>query len=131
VLFAGDAAGHTPDNLGAVIPASPAPYNPVQAAESLNRMEALAPSVLCIGHFGFHSGAAKWLRDFRRQVLLWERLASEGVEEGRTLKDMCLRVLDSDSEARKLVSKDPEAKGHVYSSLAGFVSYARWVKARK
>ena len=131
VLFAGDAAGHTPDNRGAVIPASPAPYNPVQATESLNRMEALAPSVLCISHFGFHGGAVKWLRDFKRQVLLWERLASEGVEKGKTLTETYLTVLDADSEARKLVSKDPEAKGHVYSSLAGFMSYARWVKSRK
>jgi len=131
VLFAGDAAGHTPDNLGAVIPASPPPYNPVQATESLNRMEALDPRVLCISHFGFHGGAVKWLRDFKRQVLLWERLASEGVKKSRTLTETYLTVLDADSEARKLVSVDPEAEGHVYSSLAGFVSYANWVKARK
>ncbi|MCK4400632.1 hypothetical protein KAV46_06560, partial [Candidatus Bathyarchaeota archaeon] len=131
LLFAGDAAGHTPDNLGVVIPASPPPYNPVQATESLSRMEALAPSVLCISHFGFHGGAVKWLSDFRRQVLLWERLASEGVKEGRTLTETYLTVLDGDPFAKKLVSKNPEAKGHVYSSLAGFMSYAKWVKARK
>jgi len=131
VLFAGDAAGHTPDNLGAVIPASPAPYNPVQAAESLKKMETHDPKVICIGHFGFHSGAAEWLRGFREQVLLWERIASTGVEEGSTLTDMYLRVLDSDREAQKLVSADPDAKGHIYRSLAGFVSYARWVKSRR
>lgn len=131
VLFAGDAAGHIPDNLGAVIPASPAPYNPVQAIESLERMEELNPRVLCIGHFGFHGGAANWLRRFREQVLLWERIASTGVDEGMSLTDMYHRVLDSDGEAQKLVSKDPEAKRHIYSSLAGFVSYAKWVKTRK
>ena len=82
----------------------------MQATESLNRMEALGPSVICIGHFGFHSGAAEWLRSFREQVLLWERIASMGVEEGRTLTDMYLRVLDSDTEAQRLVSTDPQAK---------------------
>jgi glyoxylase-like metal-dependent hydrolase (beta-lactamase superfamily II) len=131
VLFAGDAAGHTPDNLGAVIPASPAPYNPVQATESLNRMEALAPSVLCISHFGFHGGAVKWLRDFKRQVQLWERLASECVEEGKTLTETYLTVFGADPEAQKLVSEDPKAESHIYSGLAGFVSYAKWVKTRK
>ena len=131
VLFVGDAAGHTPDNLGAVIPASPAPYNPVQATESLRRMEALDPKTLCIGHFGFHGGAAEWLRGFREQVQLWERIASKGVNEGSSLTDMYLRVLDSDGEAQKLVSKDPEAKRHVYRSLAGFVSYTKWVKTKK
>jgi glyoxylase-like metal-dependent hydrolase (beta-lactamase superfamily II) len=131
VLFAGDAAGHTPDNLGAVIPASPAPYNPVQATESVERMETLDPKTLCIGHFGFHGGAAKWLRGFREQVQLWERIASKGVEEGSTLTDMYLRVLDSDKEAQKLVSADPQAKGHIYSSLVGFVSYVRWLKTKK
>jgi len=131
VLFAGDAAGHTPDNLGAVIPASPAPYNPVQAADSLRRMEALDPETLCIGHFGFHGGADRWLRGFRKQVELWERIAIKGVGEGRSLTEMYLRVMDSDWEAQKLVSRDPEAERHVYRSLAGFVSYAKWVKTRK
>jgi glyoxylase-like metal-dependent hydrolase (beta-lactamase superfamily II) len=131
VLFAGDAAGHTPDNLGPVIPASPAPYNPVQAADSLRRMEALDPETLCIGHFGFHGGATRWLRGFREQVQLWERIAIKGVKEGRSLTEMYLRVLESDGEAQKLVSRDPETERHVYSSLAGFVSYARWVKTRK
>lgn len=131
VLFAGDAAGHTPDNLGAVIPASPAPYNPVQATESLKRLEALDPKTICIGHFGFHGGAAKWLRGFKGQVQLWEKIASTGVEEGSSLTDMYLRVLDSDGEAQKLVSKHPDAKRHIYSGLAGFVSYAKWVKSRK
>ena len=131
VLFAGDAAGHTPDNLGVVIPASPPPYNPVQATESLNRMEALDPRVLCISHFGFHDDAVKWLKDFKRQVMLWERLASEGGEYSRTLTETYLTVLDADSSVRKLVSTNPEAEGRVYSSLAGFVSYARWAKSRK
>jgi glyoxylase-like metal-dependent hydrolase (beta-lactamase superfamily II) len=130
VLFAGDAAGHTPDNLGAVIPASPAPYNPVQATESLKRLIDLDPETICIGHFGFHEGAARWLRSFREQVQLWEGIASKGVEEGMSLTDMYLRLLDSDGEAQKLVSRDPEAERHIYSSLAGFVSYAKWVKTR-
>jgi glyoxylase-like metal-dependent hydrolase (beta-lactamase superfamily II) len=131
VLFAGDAVGHTPDNLGVVIPASPPPYNPMQATESLNKMEALDPSVLCIGHFGFHGGAVKWLKDFKRQVMLWKRLASEGVEEGRTLTETYLTVLHADPSVRRLVSTDPKAEDHVYSSLAGFMSYARWAKSRK
>ncbi len=130
VLFAGDSAGHTPDNVGAVIPASPAPYNPVQAIESLSRMEALSPRVLCIGHFGFHGGAAKWLRNFKEQVLLWERIAYEGVEEGRTLTEVFQKVLDADPEAQTLISANPESKGRIYSSLAGFVSYVKWVKTR-
>ena len=114
-----------------MIPASPAPYNPVQAAESLKKLEALSPETICIGHFGFHGDAARWLRGFREQVELWARIASEGVDEGMNLTDMYNMVLDSDGEAQKLVSKNPEAKRHIYSSLAGFASYARWVKTRK
>jgi len=63
--------------------------------------------------------------------MLWERLASEGVEESRTLTETYLTVLDADPSVRKLVSTDPKAEGHVYSSLSGFVSYARWAKSRK
>jgi hypothetical protein len=91
-------------------------------------MEALDPETLCIGHFGFHGGAANWLRGFREQVQLWGRIAIKGVEEGRSLTEMYLMVLESDREAQKLVSRDPEAERHVYSSLAGFVSYAKWVR---
>ena len=60
-----------------------------------------------------------------------EALDRLGVEEGRSLTETYLTVLDGDPFARKLVSKAPETKGHVYSSLAGFMSYARWIKSRK
>jgi glyoxylase-like metal-dependent hydrolase (beta-lactamase superfamily II) len=131
LLFAGDAAGYLPDNLGAVIPASPPPYNPVQATESLIRMESLAPKTLCVSHFGFYDGAVEWLRDFKRQVLLWERVVSKGFDLGRTLTEIYQAILDEDLEAQKLVSLDPKAESHIYSSLAGFMSYTNWINAKK
>ena len=131
LLFAGDAAGHIPDNLGAVIPASPPPYNPVHATESLIRMESLAPKVLCVSHFGFYDGAVEWLRDFKKQVMLWERVVSKGFDLGRTLTEIYQAILDEDLEAQKLVSLDPKAESHIYSSLAGFMSYTKWINAKK
>ncbi|MBN2334239.1 MBL fold metallo-hydrolase [Candidatus Bathyarchaeota archaeon] len=126
VLFVGDTAGHTPENLGAVIPASPPPFNSAQTVESLNRLEALSPRTLCISHFGFHQNATQRLKGFRAQVMLWERLAAKGVEEGKRLPEIYHMVLEEDPEVQVLVSAKPDAERHVYSSLAGFVSYARW-----
>ncbi|MFH2110126.1 MAG: MBL fold metallo-hydrolase [Candidatus Bathyarchaeota archaeon] len=131
VLFVGDAVGHTPGNHGIFVPASPPPYNPRQAAESLDRLLGLGAETLCISHFGVYQDAEERLRSFRDQVRLWERLAFRAVDEGLELRGLYGLVEAEDSEAASLVASDPQQRSSVFQSLVGFLSYARWERQQR
>jgi len=131
VLFVGDAVGHTPGNHGIFVPASPPPYNPRQAAESLDRLLGLGAETLCISHFGVFQGAEERLRSSRDQVRLWERLAFRAVDEGLDLRGLYELVEAEDGEAASLVDSDPQQRSSIYQSLVGFHSYARWERQQK
>lgn len=131
ILIVGDAVGHTPGNQGIFVPASPPPYNPRQAVESLDRLLGLGVETLCISHFGFFQDAEERLRSFRNQVRLWERLAFRAVDEDLDLRALYGLVEAEDSEAASLVASDPQQRRSVYQSLVGFLSYARWERQQK
>ena len=131
VLFVGDAMGHTPGNRGIFVPASPPPWNPRQAAESLGRLLSLGAETLCISHFGVFRDAEERLRSFRDQVRLWERLAFRAVDEGLDLRGLYGLVEAEDEGAASLVAADPGLRSSVYQSLTGFLSYASWERRAK
>ena len=124
----GDTVGHTPGNLGFFIPASPPPYNPVQTLDSLEKLIGLNPMTLCIGHFGFHQNATERIMSFSEQVTLWRDVIVKGVDEGLSLRKMYDIVKSKDPIVNMMVTVNPESEGSVYSSIAGFVSYAKWAK---
>jgi glyoxylase-like metal-dependent hydrolase (beta-lactamase superfamily II) len=130
ILFVGDAVGHTPGNMGVWVPASPPPYNPAQAVESVNRLLALQPETLCISHFGFHPDAEDRLRGFKDQVMLWMRLAFRAVDEDLDLGGL-YRLVEAEDPSVELLAADPELKSSVYQSLVGFLLYARWERQQK
>jgi glyoxylase-like metal-dependent hydrolase (beta-lactamase superfamily II) len=131
VLFVGDAVGHTPGNHGVFVPASPPPYNPRQAVESIEKLLSLGAETLCISHFGVFGDAEERLRSFRDQVKLWERLAFKAVDEGLDLRGLYGLVEAEDCAASSLVASDPEQRRGVYQSLVGFISYAKWERQQK
>jgi glyoxylase-like metal-dependent hydrolase (beta-lactamase superfamily II) len=126
----GDAAGHTPGNVGVWVPASPPPYNSKHAAESIDRLLSLGPETLCISHFGFHGDAEERLRAFRDQVRLWERLAFRAVDEDLDLRGL-YRLVEAEDPSVGLLAADPELRSSVYQSLVGFQSYARWERQQR
>lgn len=130
ILFVGDTVGHTPGNMGVWVPASPPPYNPAQAVESVNRLLALQPETLCISHFGFHPDAEDRLRGFKDQVMLWMRLAFRAVDEDLDLGGL-YRLVEAEDPSVELLAADPELKSSVYQSLVGFLLYARWERQQK
>ena len=127
-VMVGDTVGHTPGNLGFFIPASPPPYNPLQTLDSLEKLIGLNPMTLCIGHFGFHQNATERIMSFSEQVTLWRDVIVKGVDEGLSLRKMYDIVKSKDPIVNMMVTVNPESEGSVYSSIAGFVSYAKWAK---
>jgi glyoxylase-like metal-dependent hydrolase (beta-lactamase superfamily II) len=126
ILFVGDAVGHTPGNLGVFMPASPPPYNPKQALESIENLLTFGAEILCISHFGVFQDAEERLRAFSGQVKLWETLSFKAADEGLDLSGLYGLVLAEDLEVASLVGSHPELESSVYQSLTGFLSYTRW-----
>jgi glyoxylase-like metal-dependent hydrolase (beta-lactamase superfamily II) len=128
VVFVGDAAGHYPGNLDALVPGSPPPHNPAKAADSLLRLMSREPATIAYSHFGFYGEAMARLERFLDQTRLWDRVAQEGVEAGLSLNDIFLQIVEEDPEARMLAGIGEEGKGAIYSSLRSFVGYAKWLR---
>jgi len=128
VLFIGDAGGHVFDDT--LIPASPPPYNPVQALESLDRLIGLRPEIVCYSHFGYRRDAERRLRGFREQVELWTEVATEGVKEGLGLTQILGRLREEDPAVRRLMGSGEASERPVYASLVGFVEYAKWMQKK-
>jgi len=129
LLFTGDAAGQIV--FDQVIPASPPPFNPEQTIESIEHMINLKPTIICISHFGYRENAVSYLSDFRDRVELWKRLSFEAIENGGGLRDLFELVHSNDKIIKKLIELHPEAKSDIYSSLVGFISYAKWKNNQK
>ena len=124
LLFVGDTAGQT--RHGYVLPASPPPFNPEQTIDSLNRLMSLEPSLICISHFGYKDDAPVYLEEFKNRVILWERLSFECLDSNGDLRSYFELVNSKDQAIAKLIQSYPEVKSDVYSSLVGFLSYAKW-----
>ena len=128
IIFVGDAAGHIPGNHGIIIPTSPTPHNPQQVMESLDKLIKLKPRIICYSHFGFYNNATERLNQFRDQTELWTKISIKGVEDRLALSEIFERVKEEDNNVKRLAKIDLEMKGAIYSSLVGFVEYAKWLK---
>lgn len=128
MLFAGDAAGHIINDVA--IPASPPPFNPKQSIESIDKMIDLNPQTICISHYGFKQNAVKYLEEYRKKVEAWESLSLEAVKNKLDLRGYYNLIYNKDTDVQELVASNPETKGNVYSSLVGFLSYAKWVSEK-
>jgi glyoxylase-like metal-dependent hydrolase (beta-lactamase superfamily II) len=126
VLFVGDAAGQVISDH--VLPASPPPFNPDRTIESIHRMISLKPSIICISHFGYREAGLSHLEDFRNRVTLWKKLSFEILDDDGGLHDYYELICSSDQDIERLIQSFPGAKSDVYSSLVGFLSYAKWKK---
>lgn len=130
VVFVGDAGGHSSHVEDYYIPTSPPPHNPVKSVQSVDRLIALCPKILCISHIGFKKDAVEELETYNRLVKHWEQIAVTGVDEGLKLRDIVERLSQEDPNAKLLWDMDGEARRSLFSSMIGFVEYAKWLKKK-
>lgn len=132
VLIAGDAGGFYDAGTGVIMPTTPPPFNPPAAVESLERLIALEPSIICYGHFGFSGDAVKRLETHKRQVLLWSRVVEEGLDEGLSVRDIYARIRAEDPMAMRAgeLSEDRRERSSLMN-LLGFVRYHEWIKGKE
>jgi glyoxylase-like metal-dependent hydrolase (beta-lactamase superfamily II) len=127
ILILGDSGGTYSQRLGMILPASPPPFNPQKAVESLDKLIELNPEIVCYSHFGYAYEAVKKLRLYREQVILWDRIVTEAVGEGRNMAEIYERLKDNDPMLRLTLEAERSDSSVFYSSIVGFVEYAKWI----
>jgi glyoxylase-like metal-dependent hydrolase (beta-lactamase superfamily II) len=83
-LFVGEAGGvhrAMPSNRYYLRPATPPRFFLDVALQSLDALSACRAGTICYGHFGTQRDAAKMLQLHRKQLLLWERLIKDELDQ--------------------------------------------------
>ncbi len=128
-VFPGDAAGTYHPVWDVVVPTTPPPFYLETALASLDKLINLNPTALYFSHFGKADDAVKRLRDYKEQLKLWAKIAVDGVNKNRSLKQICSAILEQDPVMHRLAGYFSEHS--VYSitvmenDIEGFVEYAR------
>ncbi len=128
-IFPGDVAGIFLPEFDAVIPTSPSPFYLDSALASLDKLIRLKPSVLYYSHFGIASDAVRRLVDYKLRLLLWGKIAEEGVLKEQSFEVICNRILAEDKVMSKLAdylkSHPVYSKTALGNSIQGFIDNAK------
>jgi len=127
ILILGDSGGTYSQRLDVILPASPPPFNPLKAVESLDRLIELRPEIVCYSHFGYAYEAVKKLKLYRAQIILWNGIVTKAINEGRNIAEIFEQLKDSDPMLRLTLEAERSDSSVFYSSIVGFIEYAKWV----
>jgi glyoxylase-like metal-dependent hydrolase (beta-lactamase superfamily II) len=127
ILILGDSGGTYSQRLGAILPASPPPFNPQKAVDSLDRLIELRPEIVCYSHFGYAYDAVKKLKLYREQLRLWDEVVTKAVNEGRNIAEIYEQLKEEDPMLRLTLEAERSDSSVFYSSIVGFVEYAKWM----
>lgn len=138
-LFAGEAAGvyaSLPRNTFYLRPATPPKFFLNIALQSIDALIACHADAICYAHFGINEDAAAMLRTHRDQLLLWEKLIEEEVNNcgPQDPIDPCLqRLLKEDPLMGVFDQLAPEIREReIYflrNSISGYIGYLQFLKA--
>lgn len=128
VLILGDAGGIYSARSGAILPTTPPPFNPEKAVESLDRLIALEPEIVCYGHFGYADRGVERLRSHRSQIILWSRIAERSVDEGLSIDEARALVMEEDPMIRGFGEISKRRENSITMNLLGFIEYFKWLK---
>lgn len=133
VLLAGEAAGIYLGG-GYLRPATPPRFFFQVAYESLTRLSALSPSLICYGHYGY-TRDSRWPNRAKDQLQLWRTIASETLSDSghsavsppKSLIPVVLRKLfKEDPFLAEFASLDPDIaqreKYFIENSIKGFLT---------
>ena len=100
-LFAGEVAGvnYVMDQNIYTRPATPPRFKLEISLASLDKAIALAPDVICFGHYGYRKDALAAMQSAREQLILWTETVREELSQGS--ENLKARVI------KTLTAKDP------------------------
>jgi glyoxylase-like metal-dependent hydrolase (beta-lactamase superfamily II) len=131
-IFPGDAAGIYLKEINVIVPTTPPPFRLDIALASLDKLIRLKPRVLYYSHFGKAYNAVEKLQTYAQQLVLWAKIAKEGVENQESLEVISKRIMESDraiQEAKEYIKSHPVLSETVLNeSLQGFVGFVEKFK---
>lgn len=112
-------------------PATPPRFFLNTALNSLDKLIACRPDKLCYGHFGMRSDGVEMLAQHRRQLLLWEKIIKEQIDNCGPDEDLLpactARLLKADPQMAGFHSLPPAVqqreKYFITNSIKGFESW--------
>jgi glyoxylase-like metal-dependent hydrolase (beta-lactamase superfamily II) len=126
-IFSGDAAGvHVPGHDIVNPPTVPPEFDPVAWELSMDRMLALNPSRLLLGHFGLVDDPRAHLDELRRRMRAWTALVEQGLREGRDQEEMAAELRSRDAAvlgAQSQVLQQLELMAGYEAGVAGIARY--------
>lgn len=131
IVFAGEVAGiQVPRSDGLYIrPATPPPFLPQVALQSISDVINLAPHIICYAHYGFLGNACKFLNMAKEQVKLWLEIIEERKDKGLHLEygKIFEEILARDSHVGYFNQFDPGVRKRelyfINNSIKGMVNF--------
>ncbi len=141
-LFVGEAGGvhrSMPSNRYYLRPATPPRFFLDVALQSLDALDACRADTICYGHFGIQKDSAKMLQAHRKQLLLWEGLIQDELNqlaEGTGAQEQiaaCLaRLLKEDPLMALFDQLLPEVQERETNFLQNsIIGYLGWIESKK
>jgi glyoxylase-like metal-dependent hydrolase (beta-lactamase superfamily II) len=127
-VFPGDAAGIYLKEYDAVVPTTPAPFRLDSALAALDRLAKLNPTALYYSHFGKASNPIEKLEAYADQMLLWAKIARQGVQNKESVEEVRQKIVESDPSVRKVAKVLEEhsvlSETVLSNSVQGFMQFA-------
>jgi len=131
-IFPGDAAGIYLKEIDVIVPTTPPPFRLDIALASLDKLIRLKPRVLYYSHFGKAYNAVEKLQTYAQQLVLWAKIAKEGMENKESLKVISKRIMESDKaiqQAKEYIKTHPVLRETVLNeSVQGFTGFVEKFK---
>jgi glyoxylase-like metal-dependent hydrolase (beta-lactamase superfamily II) len=127
-IFPGDAAGIYLCEIGVIVPTTPSPLRLDIALASVDKLIDLKPKVLYYSHFGKADNAVEKLQTYKQQMMLWAKIAKQGIENKEDLDVIRKRIIESDEAIRKAleyIKRHPIlSETTLTESVQGFIDFA-------
>jgi glyoxylase-like metal-dependent hydrolase (beta-lactamase superfamily II) len=128
-IFTGDAAGvHVPGHDIVNPPTVPPEFDPVAWELSMDRMLALKPSRLLLGHFGLVDDPRAHLEELRRRMRAWTALVEQGLREERSQEVMAAELRSRDAATLGAQSEALQQLELMAGYEAGVAGIARYLQ---
>jgi len=100
-IFLGDAAGIYLNEIDVIVPTTPSPFRLDIALASLDKLISLKPKALYYSHFGKAHNAVEKLQTYVKQLMLWAKIAKQGLEKRESLEAISKRIIEGDVAVKK------------------------------
>jgi glyoxylase-like metal-dependent hydrolase (beta-lactamase superfamily II) len=126
IIILGDCGGSFSKRSGSIFPITPPPFNLERALETLDKLIALRPEIICYSHFGYSYDAVKKLVFYRGELQTWGEVVGRGVKEGLDLNGIWELLKEQDPLLRLSLDEDGNRRMTAIPNIIGLVEYTKW-----